>query len=262
MIQHDTLKPYAERYAALPMEPLRITAELYHDAHVVAYDAIHFDGILAAAVVMEATEGHGLPPSYAEPYDLPLPLECLWRSDAEGHSFGLPLWAASCLLPCGERRGDVIVMHKRVQTGEFTKATRKGRYSINTTTGRWMERRVMTPTMIAKGWEAYAVGDREEVARLLAFITHIGKRRGSGFGEVRRWNVEPADAGDVLIRDGMLARPIPSGTAHLLNGNPSPGALGSIAWTPPYWHPATQGRGWGAGTPIPTTITEEEAVCV
>lgn len=255
MIQHEHLQP--DRYAMLPMEPLRIMARTYHDTHIVAYDAIHFDGILAAAMVMDATEGCGLPDSGPEPYLIPLPLECVWSApDSAGRSAGLPLWAASCLHPVSASHQDVILMHKRAHTGELTKSAR-GNYSITTKTGRWMERRTATPTIVAERWEAYAIGNAGEIRRLLALISHVGKRRGAGLGWVREWVVEPADPGGELVRDGVLARPIPNDAARILSSQPAPNTATHLGWTPPYWHPATQAAGWSAGTPLQTA----EAIC-
>ena len=37
----------------------------------------------------------------------------------------------------------------------------------------------------------YCVGDREQIAQRIAWITHLGKRRGVGLGRVHRWEVEP-----------------------------------------------------------------------
>ena len=76
----------------------------------------------------------------------------------------------------------------------------------------------------------YCVGDSKEIRRLLASITHIGGRRGSGCGLVREWVVEPwphdwSEYGP----QGELMRPIPD-----------PDGIEETAIRPPYWSP----RNW------------------
>lgn len=39
----------------------------------------------------------------------------------------------------------------------------------------------------------YCIGDKSEIERLLARVTHVGAKIGAGFGRVRRWTVSPAD---------------------------------------------------------------------
>lgn len=237
----------ARRYGDVcRLVPLRITCELYQGAQVAQYDPIMFDGILANAAVREMTGGGMLPPSLA-PYEISLPLHCLWRSEE-----GLPLWAATCLYPVEPTFSDMLYLHKRAQTGQFTQG-KKGKFSINVSVGRWMERRVPTPTILAARWEALAIGDLAEIQRLLPLISHIGKRRAAGMGEVRAWGVEALPAlsiGDLLIRDHRLSRPIPLDARHLIEGwMPDAGAT-LTGWTPPYWHPGTLASGWRAGTPV------------
>lgn len=258
MIQHIGLSErcivYQDMLRHRSATTLRIVCELYSNAHVAAREPVMLDGLLANAVAREATGGEMLPPSSA-PYEIPLPLLCLWRNEA-----GLPLWAASCLIPEGECARDAVYLHKRAQTGQFTKGDKRGRFSISTTTGRYMERRVITPTMTAQRWIAYAIGVPQEIERLLSFISHIGKRRAAGLGEVRRWRVEETlcDPVEVLVRDGRLIRPIPADAAGVLDvfaPNDPPGFCG---WTPPYWLPATIGSAWRTGTPVRV----KEAVCI
>jgi hypothetical protein len=62
----------------------------------------------------------------------------------------------------------------------------------------------------------FCVGDAERVRELLAWITHLGKRRGVGLGKVARWDVEPCDPaangwgeGFPVVRDGRALRHLP-----------------------------------------------------
>ena len=80
----------------------------------------------------------------------------------------------------------------------------------------------------------YAEGDGATVERLLDGAPFIGKRRGSGFGEVRRWSV--VDGGDwdgVVGPFGAPLRPVP---VEMFAGDRSALKV-EAAWRPAYWHP-------------------------
>ena len=58
----------------------------------------------------------------------------------------------------------------------------------------------------------YAVGNADEVRSRLAWVTHLGKRRGVGLGRVARWTVAPCASwgeGFPVIRDGRPTRNLP-----------------------------------------------------
>ena len=79
----------------------------------------------------------------------------------------------------------------------------------------------------------YAEGDGEAVERLLDGAPFIGKRRGSGFGEVRRWAVEGGDLDGVVGPFGEPLRPVP---VEMFAGDRSALKV-EAAWRPAYWHP-------------------------
>ena len=79
----------------------------------------------------------------------------------------------------------------------------------------------------------YAEGDGDEVERLLAGVRFIGKRRGSGFGEVSDWSVEPGDLNGVVGPFGDPLRPVP---VDMFKGDKSSLKV-EAAWRPPYWRP-------------------------
>ena len=241
-IRYPPLEEYINRYENENMasEPLAITITLR--APLAGYDPINLDNLLARAVVDEATQGHGLPNS-REPYWLPVPLKCLWRS-----ADGLPLWASSVFLPAGESVRDTSYWHKRQQKGEYTHA-KSGRFAPRATQGRWMERRVPLPTTVVDELAATCVGNREEVERLLGGLEFIGKRRAIGFGEIVRVGVTPADS-FALVRDGVLVRPVPALALGLLGGQMPQGTAAPVGWTPPQWKPSLFAIGWWAGTPV------------
>lgn len=240
MIAYHALASYHERYHALTGVPLRVVLTVR--SHLVNRDPLNLDNLLARAVVMDATAGRGLPDSH-QPYDLPLPLRCLWRDEE-----GLPLWAATTFRAVSEDATDVSYWHKRVQTGAWT-GVKSGRLNIAGQNGRWMERRVPLQTSIAESWEATAIGEPVEVARLLATIPFVGKRRSCGFGEVISWEVLPRDS-FALVGDGRLLRPLPAAAVALLDGRAPDAAPAPIGWTPPQWKPSLFRPGWWTGTPV------------
>ncbi len=242
MLDYPLLQPYEERYAALPMEPLTIRAEMVPGSHLAGYDALCIDNLLARAVVMEATGGAGIPAS-SEPYRLPVPLRVLWRSEE-----GLPLYAATPMRPEGQSVSDTRYWHKRQQSGRWT-VGRRGRFNIAPGDGRWMERRVPLPTTLARAWVANVVGNGEEMLRLLRLIHHIGKRRSNGYGEVSEWSVS-AGPSFALVVDGALARSLPEAAAGLLSAGRPGETPTPVAWTPPQWLPGLWLPGWWAGSGV------------
>lgn len=242
LIDYPALGSYVERYQNLEGLPLRVVLTLCDGARVAGYDPLNLDNLLARAVVDEATQGQGLP---SEPgaYRLSVPLRCLWRSED-----GLPLWAATAFQPTGQAVRDEAYWHKRVQPGRMT-GTRTGNFSIRSTQGRYMERRVPLPNVVCRTWEATAIGDPDEIARLLCPFVFVGKRRTNGFGEVESWLIKPVDAFE-LVRGDLLTRSLPAEAVHLLNGIIPEGEPAPVGWTPPQWKPALFRPGWWAGTPV------------
>lgn len=255
MIEYPALMPYTARYADLVSVPLRIILTLIKGSPLAGYDRVHCDNLLARAVVDEATLGQGLP-NASETYCLPIPLCILWRSSDD-----LPVPACSVLLPLTETVEDVAYWHKRVQSGRWT-GTKTGNLSIRSSQGRYMERRVPLPTHLCRQWYADAIGDPSEVARLLAGIRFVGKRRSNGFGEVESWEVVPLDefrlvaplpvtdraTGEMTVQD-CLTRPLPAAAVELLgewrpDAEPAP-----CGWTMPQWMPRLFRLGWWAETP-------------
>jgi CRISPR type IV-associated protein Csf3 len=244
MICLAELKPYDERYAQLKMQSLRIVARLMPGSEIVAYDPVHLDNLLAKCVVNEATHGAGLPDSN-EPYLLPVPLQRLWSDDQ-----GLPLWASTVFIPVGISDRDIVYYHKRTITGRWTLSSSK-RFNIKSSAGRHMERRIPLPTVLALEWEAFCVGNPDEIARLLRNVRHLGKRRAIGFGEIAEWCIEPADNWSIS-RSGLLLRPVPQQAArelkiHCLD------APQLIGWTPPQWKPNL----FALGYPFGSTVDED-----
>lgn len=246
MIEHPALMPYFDRYAALDMQSLSVILALKPGARLAGYDPLNLDNLLARAVIEDATGKLGLPDSQ-DAYALPVPLDCLWHSPD-----GLPLWAATAFMPEGARASDVAYWHKRVQSGRFTR-TKSGKFSIRSTSGRYMERRVPLPTTVAECWVATCIGNAEEIARLLRPLAFVGKRRTNGMGEVDHWEIVPGEF--ALVRNGRLTRPMPMQafdlSIDLLPGGALPeGTPSLVGWTPPQWKPSLFAPGWREGTPL------------
>ena len=244
LVELDVLRPYRERYEAIPVRPLRVYLELVDGGQLAGYDPINFDNLLARAVLEEATGG-SLVPNTHDAYVLPVPLKCLWRSPE-----GLPLWAAIPFWTEGVPVNDVAYWHKRVQTGRWT-GTKSGTFAVRPTQGRWMERRVPLPTKAGCNvWFADCIGNAEEIARLLRPFTHVSKRRSNGFGAVRRWRIVEIEEFQ-LVRDGALTRPmIAEALPELLPGVSFVEEPAPVGWTPPQWKPSLFRPGWWAGTKV------------
>lgn len=86
-----------------------------------------------------------------------------------------------------------------------------------------------------------AIGDPEELRRLLQPISAIGKKRGHGEGTVTGWDVTPArrSAWEAahLHADGNLGRPCPADCLPAELQTPRPSLTGL---RPPYMHPSRQ----------------------
>ena len=78
--------------------------------------------------------------------------------------------------------------------------------------------------------EWYALGEQAEIARLLPFVTHLGKKSAQGWGAVLRWEMEPV-AFDWSIRGqgGSLMRAVPLESGTFIYGI-----------RPCYWEPIHQ----------------------
>jgi hypothetical protein len=59
--------------------------------------------------------------------------------------------------------------------------------------------------------EWFGLGDAEEIRPLLSLVTHLGKKRGVGKGEIARWEVENIDPwpGFPVVRNGTPLRALP-----------------------------------------------------
>ena len=213
----------AERYAAMDKEPLIISADLVTPYVPVGTDkAVHLDGLLSQAVLT----AHPCAPQFGgQSCVVPLPVEILWLSPQ-----GLPLWAASDMLPDGDSNQAREYWHKRYPSH---RADLGSKMAAVTTAGRWKEYRVPLNAVRADKLRAVAIGNKDEVERLLGFVSHIGKKGSAGYGRVALWRVDklPVDNAHDLI---LAAKSVPVDYAadKQIAGVYSP----LKGWTPPYWY--------------------------
>lgn len=218
--------------ASLEFEPLRVTARLR--TPVVADPWLPLDGILLYQACREqlpeqAMTTPGEIDAAAAEVQLPLAVVHAGRADwyyACSWAQPQPWWAAegqdnwnkrldvslASLVDFGGRRG-------RILTGEGT--YRAYHMPIFYRVARWIE------------W--YCVGDRAEIATLLAAMTHIGKKIAQGWGRVIEWRIEPMTEDWSVRRDGRLTRGVPMADA----GNNILNAL-LYGLRPPYYHRENQ----------------------
>lgn len=250
MLRLPELTRHSSGYDSLQMTGLTIRAVLAHGSQVLQYQPIYLDGLLAAALVQQATGGRGLADTQAA-YDIPLPLQCLWRSPE-----GYPLWAASCFFPAGEWAQSTVYFHKRAPSGRWSSGRngKKQPLKIVTAMGADMERRIPTPALTCTEIVARAIGNAAAIAELLERVNFLGKRRNLGMAQVATWHVEEADftVGDVLINEGRLSRAIPEDAAEVVGWRPQD-APTLVGWTPPQWKPSLFSAGWRVGTSVPVT---------
>lgn len=218
------------QYAALEgaMQPLMVTAQLDGPAYLP--DPLYLDSLLAAAVVREVYESSLIPdvPLHHSPV-VPMPLQTLWRDER-----GYPFTACTAFQPDGHIESDVYYHHKRHHPGTFTKRAKTGQpFSVKSTDGRWMDRQRPLTTQVVERLICTAVGDFDEICRLLVQVTHIGKERSRGIGRVRQWNIVPASEFS-LVQNGRLAANVPYAAARAL-GLKLPPQLTQGAWTAPRW---------------------------
>lgn len=237
MIHLSEFESYQQRYAALPLEPLRVTVEV--DSEVVMYDPIHLDNLLGAAVVMEATQGAMLGDSMGENYAIPLPLQVLWTHPETG----LHLWAATNFEPASIHDRSVSYTQRRTLNAAFVRHEKGKPFNPNPKLGRFKETRIPMPTVVCHTFQADCIGHADTIASLLENISHIGKRRAEGKGMVRCWRVEPI-ARFSLACDGVLRRAIPVEAMEVLGITMTDEyAVRRMGWTLPYWTGVPDSRG-------------------
>lgn len=79
----------------------------------------------------------------------------------------------------------------------------------------------------------YGDGDAVQVEKLLGSVRFVGKRRASGFGEVKSIELRESESNGVVSPFGEPLRPVP---LELFTGDKG-SIRGDAAWRPAYWRP-------------------------
>ena len=214
-----------DRWRSQPIAPFRVIARLAAPVSMGVTEAVHLDAVLSWA----AHDKHGpyltRPPlAPLENCVLPLPLGLVWVDAA-----GLPLWAASDLVPIGPAAQSVVYVHRRYPEHREPLQRERG---ANTAAGRWKDARIPQRVTVCERLEAVGFGDLEEVADLLLGLSHVGKKAAHGRGRVATWEVTPAPC--LTLEAVMERRPTPV-RALAPTASVSAGRLGHGGYTPPYW---------------------------
>jgi hypothetical protein len=84
--------------------------------------------------------------------------------------------------------------------------------------------------------EWFVEGDKEDIEPLTADIHFIGKRRASGFGEIKKWLVEPGELAGLM---GLMKEPLRPIPVERFTGDTS-AIKADTGWRPAYWHPTNR----------------------
>lgn len=221
----------AKAYTKFESTPMQVDVQLAKPAAF--YHMPELDGLLARVVVDEATRGRGLPDS-AEPYFIPLPLEKLWTCPT---TFA-PLWNATRFFPLEKNTARTLYWHKRGYGPELLNRQRSGKpHNADFRKGRHKEYRMPLPMQSCLRWRAYAVGDIDEVERLLSQVRSLGKKRVQGHGIVLSWEASPVSSFS-YAHDGRLIKAFPVAYPNLPKMTLPKDVDFNIyetGWTPPYW---------------------------
>lgn len=200
------------------MRPLRIVARL--ECGVIDDLALGLDGILFAAAMREryGPELVQMPGQYSVPEIdrrvLPLAIRhadhFLWYYAASAAQW--PVETAEGASHWVKQFDSRLI--------ELLDATRLPR-RLNRESGRYRGYRMPTFYRHALEVKWYVVGDAYSIRRLLAPITHIGKKRTQGWGSVSQWTVEEWPEDWSVCRDGVLMRPVPGKTGIYCGFRPS-----------------------------------------
>lgn len=208
------------------MNPLRIVAKL-QTGQVCSYDnKISLDGLLSWVWFRENHPElleYGAPEDEWPDADLPL------ERRVPGYDPGAWYWAVSLghYVPNGEF---VFHWHRRFSAHreQYLDLSNRKSGRINTAAGYMKVYRHPVPVILTPEITWYAVGDADELRRMLSKVSWIGKNRSQGFGIVDEWFVEPwPEDWSERRPDGRVMRDLPV---------PESEAEGYQGIRPPYWH--------------------------
>ena len=227
------------------MQPLLVRARLGSGVGHAPPWGISLDGLLASqirenekAAARESGTDYIPYDSEAPPRDLDLPLARCTRAGGDDWH-----WAATFAWPEGEIPGPhVQYWSARPDQHALSQISDTLPAHLSPRQGRYRAAVMPLPLTIARALTWRAVGNRDQVAALLAGITTIGKKRAAGNGMVLDWTVTVNPDGDAweyshLHPDGRLGRTAP---AACLEHRPevATGGAAVMGVRPPYMHRA------------------------
>lgn len=131
---------------------------------------------------------------------------------------GTRLWMASGVFFAGAvRRTSEIIIRRRHFTEigpDFyepnARARKRDPYEIDQTNGNYKALMNTYPAIQANRLVWFARGDAQACAELVSSLMWIGKRRGQGFGEIDKVQVQEVNENPLVDAHGMVRRPIPA----------------------------------------------------
>jgi len=217
--------------------PLRITATLAGPIAMLPHDGLPLDSVLEFAAfrqgwqeVLQHYDANGeryLPRMENEPANFILPVKRI------GHKVDPDwYWSASWVEFPEGYEVDRVHWNRRfdgadAQLGKHL--TFMGRSEkINVTSGRYKAYHMPMCLIVAPIAQWFCLGTYDGIAQLLQSVTHLGKKRSQGYGEVLRWTVEACREDYSCWRDGQPMRAVPDQPGNFTRQY--------HGIRPPYWH--------------------------
>jgi len=200
------------------MIPLVVTVTLRSAITLPPGGGLALDGLLASVVALE----QGLVAGFGEMVRPEIPI-----AESACKRFHLASYAMIGDVPVYERR----FVNRRPIAAEAQMFGDSKR--LNITAGVNKGYRIPQQTAHVRSVTWFAIGDLEEVRRLLQHVTHLGKKRSVGRGAIETWRIEPCPEmwdGFPVVRDGKPLRALPSDYPGLTSPK-----LRQVTLTYPYW---------------------------
>lgn len=153
---------------------------------------------------------------------LELPLKKSWNDPGVYH--------ASVSLFDTDRKY-LTTIYKRFDTEDLDHVTTR-KSKIPRGMGFFKDCMIRLPLAPCRDVTFYYNGNLGECERLLRCVSHLGKDRDKGYGQVRGVDVEEMDEDYSLFRDGVAMRPIPY---RYIRDRGIPTRMMTLAYTLPYW---------------------------
>jgi CRISPR type IV-associated protein Csf3 len=207
-------------------EPLEVTAILWGRLILPSVGYVHLDALLAWAAWARSGEPPALDETHLQQIEIPVQRSACGRYHLASAS------------KCDVRQREKRWLNKRFPV-EYWQALGAGKSAsrIQTSSGPSKGFRIPMEAQHLEGHRIawWCVGERAEIEALLQLVTHVGRRRAVGEGEVREWRVEPCEPWGpgfpVVDVEGRPLRHLPLGDA-LVTGEHVP-RIGTLTY--PYF---------------------------